>query len=175
MSIKIDGNTLTIEEFRQIAVDCVPVGLTEETKAGIRLSRNTLEDFIKTGKAYYGINTGFGALASKKINSADLKQLQRNLIKSHTAGVGEALPDHIVRGTILLRANVLAKGYSGVRLELLELMRDMINAGLAPYIPECGSVGASGDAYLVLATNLSLNHCWCRKQPDARLSAPAGR
>ncbi|MEN8222490.1 MAG: histidine ammonia-lyase [Acidobacteriota bacterium] len=145
MLIEIDGNKLTIEEFRQISEDGIKVGLTDEAKAGIKLSRNTLEDFIKTGKAYYGINTGFGALASKKINSSDLKQLQRNLIKSHTAGVGDPLPDHIVRGTILLRANVLAKGYSGVRLVVVELLLELLNKNILPILPAKGSVGASGD------------------------------
>jgi len=145
MFIEIDGNKLTIEEFRQISEDLVKVGLTEKAKAGIKLSRDTLEEFIKTGKAYYGINTGFGALASKKINSADLKQLQRNLIKSHTAGVGDPLPDHIVRGTILLRANVLAKGYSGVRLVVVELLLELLNRNILPILPAKGSVGASGD------------------------------
>ncbi len=145
MLIEIDGNKLTIEEFRQISEDLVKVGLTEEAKAGIKLSRDTLEEFIKTGKAYYGINTGFGALASKKINSSDLKQLQRNLIKSHTAGVGDPLPDHVVRGTILLRANVLAKGYSGVRLIVVELLLELLNRNILPILPSKGSVGASGD------------------------------
>ncbi len=145
MLIEIDGNTLTIEEFRQISQDYKKVGLSEKAKAGIKLSRDILEDFIKTGKAYYGINTGFGALASKRINSSDLKQLQRNLIKSHTAGVGEPLPDHIVRGTILLRANVLAKGYSGVRLSVVELLLEFLNRNILPILPAKGSVGASGD------------------------------
>ncbi len=145
MSIKIDGNKLKIEEFLKISKDRTEVGLTDEAKAGIQLARDTLEDFIKTGKAYYGINTGFGALASKRINSSDLKQLQRNLIMSHTAGVGDPLPDHIVRGTILLRANVLAKGNSGVRLKVVELLLKLLNRNILPILPSKGSVGASGD------------------------------
>jgi len=145
MHINIDGNNLTINEFLQITREYVKVGLSDGAKDGIKLSRDTLESFIKTGKAYYGINTGFGALASKRINSADLKQLQKNLIKSHTAGVGNPLPDHIVRGTILLRANVLAKGYSGVRLKVVELLLDLLNRNILPILPAKGSVGASGD------------------------------
>ncbi len=145
MCIKIDGNNLSINEFIKIAKGYEKVGLTDDAKIGINLSRDTLENFIKTGKAYYGVNTGFGALASKKINIADLKQLQRNLIKSHTAGVGNPLPDHIVRGTILLRANVLAKGYSGVRLKVVELLLELLNRNILPILPSKGSVGASGD------------------------------
>ncbi|MCK5005384.1 MAG: histidine ammonia-lyase [Candidatus Aminicenantes bacterium] len=145
MLINIDGNKLTIDEFLKITKDGARVGLTDEAKSGIQLARKTLEDFIKTGKAYYGINTGFGALASKRINSSDLKQLQRNLIKSHTAGIGDPLPDHVVRGTILLRANVLAKGYSGVRLKVVELLLELLNREILPILPAKGSVGASGD------------------------------
>ncbi len=145
MSIKIDGNNLTIDEFFKISKDLEKVELSPEAEARIVLSRKTLENFIKTGKAYYGINTGFGALASKRINSSDLKKLQKNLIKSHTAGVGEPLPDHVVRGTILLRANVLSKGFSGVRTDVVRLLLELLNKNILPILPSKGSVGASGD------------------------------
>ncbi len=145
MHINIDGNLLTLEEFYNIVKKRASVFLSKEAEEKIIRARNTLEDFIKTGKAYYGVNTGFGALASKRIESKDLKKLQRNLIKSHTAGVGPLLSDEIVRGTILLRANVLAKGFSGVRLKVVQLLLELLNRDILPLIPSKGSVGASGD------------------------------
>ena len=145
MPIKIDGDRLTLDEFFRVAKENVRVELSEAAITKIKHSRKILENFIKSEKAYYGINTGFGALATKKIDKKDLKTLQKNLIKSHTAGVGEFLPEEIVRGIILLRANVLAKGYSGVRLILVQLLLDILNHHIVPFIPSKGSVGASGD------------------------------
>lgn len=145
MTIIINGNNLTLEEFYRVAKYRVKVELSPEAVSCIKNSRSVLEEFIKSDEVYYGINTGFGALASKKIQSRDLKKLQKNLIKSHTAGVGENFPTEIVRGIILLRANVLAKGNSGVRLELVQLLLDLLNHNILPLIPSKGSVGASGD------------------------------
>lgn len=145
MHINIDGNLLTIEDFYNVVKKRVLVFLSEEAENKITRARNTLDDFIKSGKAYYGVNTGFGALASKSIEKKDLKKLQRNLIKSHTAGVGKLLSDEIVRGTILLRANVLAKGFSGIRLKVVKLLLELLNRNILPLIPSKGSVGASGD------------------------------
>lgn len=143
--VAIDGDSLTLELFRAVARDGATVELTAAAREKIKKTRALLDEFIQTDKAYYGINTGFGALASRKIDKKDLKTLQRNLINSHTAGVGEILPDDAIRGTMLLRANVLAKGFSGVRLEVVELLLTMLNRGILPRIPAKGSVGASGD------------------------------
>ncbi len=145
MSIKIDGNQLTLDEFYRIAKKKTRVELSTQAVPKIRAARQVVEKFMKSDKAYYGINTGFGALAAKKIDNKDLIELQKNLIESHTAGVGEFLPDDIVRGIILLRANVLAKGNSGVRLKLIQPLLDMLNHNILPFIPSKGSVGASGD------------------------------
>ena len=145
MLIKIDGDQLTLDEFFRVAKMKTRVELSETAITKIKHSRKILEQFIKSEKAYYGINTGFGALATKKIDNKDLMKLQKNLIKSHTAGVGDFLPEEIVRGIILLRANVLAKGYSGVRLKLVQLLLDLLNHHFVPFIPAKGSVGASGD------------------------------
>lgn len=145
MPINIDGDHLTLNEFFRVAKKKAGVELSEAAIFKIKHSRKILEKFIKSEKAYYGINTGFGALATKKIDKKDLKVLQRNLIKSHTAGVGEFLTEEIVRGIILLRANVLAKGFSGVRLKLVQLLLDLLNHRIIPFIPSKGSVGASGD------------------------------
>ena len=127
MPINIDGDRLTLNEFFRVAQKKTRVELSEAAISKIKHSRKILEKFIKSEKAYYGINTGFGALATKKIDKKDLKTLQKNLIMSHTAGVGEFLSEEIVRGIILLRANVLAKGFSGVRLKLVQLLLDLLN------------------------------------------------
>jgi histidine ammonia-lyase len=145
MAIKIDGDNLSLEQFDQVARGRKRVELSTAAVAKIRNCRSVLEGFLHSDKPYYGINTGFGALAQRRIEKKDLKKLQKNLIKSHTAGVGPNLPADIVRGIILLRANVLAKGYSGVRLEVVQLLLDLLNKDINPLIPAKGSVGASGD------------------------------
>ena len=111
------------------------VELSPAAEEKVRNCRSVLEEFIHSDKPYYGINTGFGALAQRRIEKKDLKQLQKNLIQSHTAGVGPNLPADIARGIILLRANVLAKGYSGVRLEVVQLLLDLLNKDIVPLIP----------------------------------------
>lgn len=145
MAIRIDGDNLSLEDFDRVARLGKRVELTPEAEEKVRGCRRVLEEFIHSDKPYYGINTGFGALAQRRIEKKDLKRLQKNLIKSHTAGVGPFLPADITRGIMLLRANVLAKGYSGVRLEVVQLLLDMLNKGIMPLIPAKGSVGASGD------------------------------
>ncbi|MFH2108086.1 MAG: histidine ammonia-lyase [Chrysiogenia bacterium] len=145
MAIKIDGDCLSLEQFDQVARGKKRVELSSATVAKIIKCRLVLEEFTHSDKPYYGINTGFGALAQRRIEKKDLKKLQKNLIKSHTAGVGPNLPADIVRGIMLLRANVLAKGYSGVRLEVVQLLLDLLNKNVVPLIPAKGSVGASGD------------------------------
>src|SRR5881628_2592146 len=93
----------------------------------------------------YGINTGFGRFVSQSIPEELTEELQMRLLRSHACGVGEPYPDDIVRAAMLLRANALAKGYSGARVETVELLLDVLNAGIVPYVPARGSVGASGD------------------------------
>ncbi len=145
MSIQIDGDLLTLEQFDRVARGKKRVELSPAAEEKVRNCRSVLEEFIHSDKPYYGINTGFGALAQRRIEKKDLKKLQKNLIQSHTAGVGPNLPSDIARGIILLRANVLAKGYSGVRLEVVQLLLDLLNKDIIPLIPSKGSVGASGD------------------------------
>ncbi len=145
MANQIDGERLTLEDFDRVARLRKRVELSSAAEEKIRCCRRVLEGFIHSDKPYYGINTGFGALAQRRIEKKDLKRLQRNLIHSHTAGVGAWLPTDITRGIMLLRANVLAKGYSGVRLEVVQLLLDLLNKDIVPLIPAKGSVGASGD------------------------------
>src|SRR5690606_1727576 len=107
--------------------------------------RAVIETAVASGEAVYGVNTGFGNLASVRIAAEDLERLQRHLVLSHAAGVGEPLPEAAVRGMLLLRANTLARGCSGVRALVVERILEMLDRGLTPVVPSRGSVGASGD------------------------------
>lgn len=123
----------------------IQVSIEAEAKRRMQKSRAYVLDIIKKGKPVYGINTGFGALSSVHIAEKDLAQLQVNLIRSHCTGVGKPFSREIVRAIMVLRANCLALGFSGVNPEIVELICDFINHGITPVVPEKGSVGASGD------------------------------
>lgn len=141
----IDGKNLSIEDVVAVAHDHVKVEIPQKVKQKVQRCRQVLEDIIKEKKMVYGVTTGFGALGSIAISPERIKELQTNLIRSHSAGIGKALDEDVTRALILLRANTLAKGNSGIRLETLETLVQMINNGVHPIIPEKGSVGASGD------------------------------
>jgi len=142
--LELDGSSLTLEALHDIAHGA-PVRLAAAAVARVQASRNVVETHARRGEPVYGVNTGFGALADVAIRSDQLADLQLNLIRSHAAGVGEPLPTATVRALVALRANVLAKGYSGIRLETLEALLALLNAGVHPRVPARGSVGASGD------------------------------
>jgi histidine ammonia-lyase len=143
--IELDGSSLTLDQLVAIAHHDEKVGLTTAAREGVRAARAVVNDFAHRDEPTYGINTGFGNFAEVKIPADQLDTLQVNLLRSHAAGVGEPLPVPVVRATMALRANVLAKGFSGIRLETLELLIDMLNRGVHPHVPSRGSVGASGD------------------------------
>src|SRR5882724_1393051 len=143
--IEIDGNTLTLEQLAAVSSGQEQVTLSSESIQRIQRSRKTVEDILASGRAVYGINTGFGKLVDVHIPPDELRQLQVNLVRSHCCGVGEPLDEPSTRAMMLLRANVLAKGYSGVRPVVAETLIDMLNKGVHPVIPSRGSVGASGD------------------------------
>jgi histidine ammonia-lyase len=143
--VQIDGETLTIEDVVGVARENAKVSISEKAKKRVRKCRETLEKLVDKNQVIYGVNTGFGALSNIVIPPQSLKQLQANLIRSHSAGVGKPLRTDVVRALMLLRANTLAKGYSGIRLETLEAIVEMLNKGVHPIIPSKGSVGASGD------------------------------
>lgn len=143
--LQIDGESLTIEDVVAVARGNVEVVLSEQAVEKVRESRKTLEKFVKDKKIIYGVTTGFGALGNVTISAKDVERLQVNLIRSHSACVGKPLEKEVVRALMLLRANTLAKGKSGIRLETLETLIEMLNKGVHPVIPEKGSVGASGD------------------------------
>ena len=143
--LRIDGNSLTLEEAISVIFDKEEVALSPEARIQIQRSRDVILEALKKGNPIYGINTGFGRLSDVRIPDDHLDELQENLVLSHACGVGPHLPDEEVRAILLLKANTLAKGYSGVRVELVELLISMLNKGVLPLIPEKGSVGASGD------------------------------
>jgi histidine ammonia-lyase len=143
--ILLTGNDLPLDALSSVAQREARVALAPETLARLRAARALVEKLADADAPTYGINTGFGDLAEVRIDRADLRKLQRNLIVSHSAGVGLPLPPEETRGLMLLRANVLAKGYSGVRLEVVETLLSALSKDLLPMVPERGSVGASGD------------------------------
>jgi len=143
--ILLDGGSLELGELRAIADDYAPVALAPSAAAGIDASRAVVDRKAAGTEAVYGINTGFGALAETPIPRDALGALQLNLLRSHAAGVGEPLPVRAVRASMALRANVLAKGFSGIRRSTIELLLDMLNRRVHPKVPSRGSVGASGD------------------------------
>jgi histidine ammonia-lyase len=143
--IHLDGNSLTLPQLAAIANDFVPVALADEARMRVQAARAVVDDFAERDTPAYGINTGFGDFADVRIPHESLAQLQVNLLRSHAAGVGEPLPVPVVRATIALRANVLAKGFSGIRVDTLELLIALLNHRVHPQVPSRGSVGASGD------------------------------
>ncbi len=144
-SVILDGASLTIEQVAGVARDFATVVASEEAIRRAAPGRGVVERALASGQPVYGVNTGFGKLAHIRISPGDLQQLQRNLILSHSAGVGDPLPEDVVRGLMLLRANVLLKETSGVRAVLPRRLVELLNARIHPVIPEQGSVGASGD------------------------------
>jgi histidine ammonia-lyase len=142
----LDGNTLTLEQVERVARgEAGEVGIAAEAEDRIRRSRAVVEAAVESGEVVYGVTTGFGRLSEVAIERGHLEELQENLIRSHACGVGKPLPREEVRAITLLRANVLAKGFSGVRPEVVRLLVELLNRGVHPVIPEQGSVGASGD------------------------------
>ena len=142
--IELDGASLTLEQTEAVA-DGAMVQLAYAARPRIERARRFVEEIVARGEVVYGINTGFGKLADVSIAADQLQKLQVNLVRSHSCGVGEPLSERIVRAIMLHRANVLAKGYSGCRLIVIETLIQMLNAGVHPIIPSRGSVGASGD------------------------------
>ncbi|MDP2320678.1 MAG: histidine ammonia-lyase [Acidobacteriota bacterium] len=143
--ILLDGATLSLDNLLAIADDFAEVGLAPEARARVAAARAVVEAKAAGAEAVYGVNTGFGNFAETRIEQADLAALQLNLLRSHAAGVDAPLPVRAVRASMALRANVLAKGYSGIRTETLDALLALLNRRVHPHVPSRGSVGASGD------------------------------
>jgi histidine ammonia-lyase len=145
MSIALTGNDLTFEQVHRVALRGEAVGLASSAIERMNASRAVVERVVASGTTAYGINTGFGKLASVRISSEQVRMLQVNLVRSHACGVGASLSEGETRAMMLLRANALAKGLSGIRPVVVDTLCAMLNAGVHPVIPSQGSVGASGD------------------------------
>lgn len=143
--IHIDGENLTLENLVKICRDDYPIQLTEEAVVKVQKSRDIVDKIVKDSKVIYGITTGFGKFSDVVITNEDCKTLQKNLIMSHACGTGNPLPRDVVRAIMVLRANALSKGFSGISPKTLECLLQMINKKVHPVIPEKGSLGASGD------------------------------
>ena len=144
-TITITGEDLCIHDFIKVARHKYKASLSEEAKQRIKSSRETVEKILERNEIVYGLTTGFGSLAKVKISPKDTAKLQENLATSHAVGVGKPLSEEIVRGIMLLRINTFAKGFSGIKLETVNLLLEMLNRQVYPLVPEKGSVGASGD------------------------------
>jgi histidine ammonia-lyase len=154
MTIAITGDHLTLNDLNAIALG-EDLKLAHQAEERVRASRRVVDNIIERQEVVYGVNTGFGNFANVVISKDQLTTLQYNLIRSHAAGVGPTLDLPTCRALMALRANTLAKGHSGIALENLHKLLDAVNAGLHPFIPEQGSVGASGD--LAPLAHLALN------------------
>ena len=145
MSVLLTGNDLMFAQLYAVALGCETVGLAPAALERMNASRAVVERLVASGATAYGINTGFGKLASVRISPEQVRQLQVNLVRSHASGVGAALSEVETRALMVLRANAIAKGLSGVRPRVVETLCQMLNARVHPVIPSQGSVGASGD------------------------------
>ncbi len=145
MNLQIDNQLVTLAELRQAWRTPLTVELGNEARRRVAESQEMIDEVVAHGDTVYGVNTGFGQLASVRVSNDELAHLQENLVRSHAVGVGEDLDDDVVRLVMLMKVIALAEGFSGVRLELVETLCALINAGIYPRIPSRGSVGASGD------------------------------
>jgi histidine ammonia-lyase len=144
-NVLLDGSSLSLESVSAVARDFAPVTISPSAAARALKSRAVVEQAVSEGRTVYGVNTGFGKLANVRIPAHQVRDLQRNLVRSHAAGVGTPLPEDVVRAAMLLRANVLLRETSGSRPAVAEGLAALLNAGIHPVVPEQGSVGACGD------------------------------
>ncbi|MFQ5670789.1 MAG: histidine ammonia-lyase [Acidobacteriota bacterium] len=143
--VHLDGSSLSLDDLEAVAVNGARVVLDPAARRKIQASRSLVERLSASEQAVYGLNTGFGHLASVRVPAQHLGELQKNLVRSHCVGVGACLPRAAVRATMLLRANALARGHSGIRPAAVEMLLTLLNEKIHPRIPSQGSVGASGD------------------------------
>ena len=144
-AVTLDGEHLALEDVLEVAEGKAEVRISPSVAKKVERSRDFIEKALREGEIIYGVTTGFGLLSDKVIDRSQIESLQRNLIRSHSVGVGPFFDEVTTRAIMLLRANVIAMGYSGVRMEILKQLVKMINKGVHPLFREQGSVGASGD------------------------------
>jgi histidine ammonia-lyase len=171
-ALHINGNDLTLEDVRDVAVSRQAVLLSADARQIVNLARAVVDEIVASNKVAYAITTGVGKLSDVRILGEQIRELQVNLVRSHAFGVGDSLPVAETRAMMLLRANSLAKGHSGVRAVVIDTLCEMLNRGVTPWIPSQGSVGASGDlaplAHLALAL---IGEGECQDDKGNRISA----
>lgn len=143
--VTLNGNTLTLSEVKRVLFEGVKTAASEESMLRVKNSHEAVKRIVSEEKVIYGINTGFGKFSDVRIDQGDVEDLQLNLIRSHACGVGEPFPESVSRAMLLLRANALLKGFSGVRPVVVETLLALVNKRIHPVIPQQGSLGASGD------------------------------
>ncbi|MDX6492541.1 MAG: histidine ammonia-lyase, partial [Gaiellaceae bacterium] len=145
-AIRLSGERLTVADVWAVACRGAHAELSDESRGKMRAARELVERAVHGSREHtYGVNTGFGRFVNRSIPEELTEELQLRLLRSHACGVGDPYPDEIVRAAMLLRANALAKGTSGARVETVQLLIELLNRGVLPYVPSRGSVGASGD------------------------------
>src|SRR5213596_2242337 len=154
--MELSGDQISLRQIAAIAFGDEPVQSSAVARPRILASHKVIENIIARDELVYGVTTGFGKLSDVRIPRDALVELQLNLVRSHACGIGNPLSEPEVRAMILLRANLLALGFSGVRLEIIQLLCEMINRRVCPVVPEKGSVGASGDLAPLAHLALSL-------------------
>src|SRR4051794_31293969 len=154
--MELNGEQIPLRQIAAVAIGNEAVQVSARALQGIRASRDLIEQILARDGVFYGINTGFGKLSDVRIPHSELRQLQLNLVRSHACGIGNPLSEQEVRAMMVLRANVLALGLSGIRREVIELLCEMLNRRVYPVVPEKGSVGASGDLAPLAHLALSL-------------------
>jgi len=168
--IPIDGKTLSIDQVVAVSRHDVPVNLDRSARVRVSESEKKLQILASSQEPIYGVNTGFGIFANRRIDTSRSQQLSRNLILSHAVGLGDPYSEEVVRAAILIRANTLAKGHSGIRPELIDTLLGMLNRKVTPLIPSQGSLGSSGD--LAPLAHLALVFC---QDPDESLESACGK
>ncbi len=154
--VELTGQPLSLDEIARVAHGGEQIHIGAAAHERVRASRKIIDDIVSNGAVVYGVSTGFGKLADVHVPPSELRQLQLNLVRSHSCGIGDPLSAAEVRAMILLRANVLALGLSGIRLEVIERLCELNNRGVVPVVPEKGSVGASGDLAPLAHLSLTL-------------------
>lgn len=168
--IRIDGHSLNLQEILQVARFSDKVELSDRAQKNIERSHQRLVDIIKDSKPVYGLNTGFGIFADRAISVEESRRLNRNLIFSHAVGTGDPLSEEVVRAAMLIRANTLSKGFSGIRLELVQTILDMLNRGVTPQVYDQGSLGSSGDLCMLAQMALVISHDESEKENSPGLA-----
>src|SRR3982074_2230007 len=165
-ALHINGNDLTLEEVREVALEQRPVLLAPDAREAVLRARAVVDALVAKDEVAYAITTGVGKLSDVKIQGDQIRELQINLVRSHCVGVGEPLSIPETRAMMLLRANSLAKGFSGIRTATLDTLCEMLNRSVIPVVPSQGSVGASGDLAPLAHVALALvgeGECWGEK------------